>query len=104
MEGDGMTELVDAITKLAVEQLDLLLILAIVVLVQGLKKTLPKVPKKSWMLVNLALGFLSAWLVGPAPSAREYVRQGLIYSAGAELAYQGWRTITDTVRARWKRG
>ena len=99
-----MTELIDAVARLAVEQLDLLLIVAIVVLVQGLKKTLPKVPKKSWMLVNLALGFAAAWLVGPAPGAREYVRQGLIYSAGAELAYQGWRTITETVLARWKRG
>ena len=99
-----MTELIDAITKLAVEQLDLLLILAIVVLVQGLKKAAPHFPKKGWMAVNLALGFAAAWLVGPAPGVREYVRQGLIYSAGAELAYQGWRTITETVRARWKRG
>ena len=99
-----MTELIDAVTKLVIEQVDLLLIVAIVVLVQGLKKAIPKAPKKGWMLVNLALGFAAAWLVGPAPSAREYVRQGLIYSSGAELAYQGWRTITETVRARWKRG
>ncbi len=27
-----------------------------------------------------------------------------IYAAGAELAYQGWRTITETVLARWKGG
>ena len=98
-----MTELIDAVARLAVEQLDLLLIVAIVVLVQGLKKALPRAPKKGWMLVNLALGFTAAWLVGPAPGVREYVRQGLIYTAGAELAYQSWRTITETVRARWRK-
>jgi hypothetical protein len=98
-----MTELIDAVIKLASEQLDLLLIVAIVVLVQGLKKTLPKVPKKLWMLANVALGFLAAWLIVPASDLRAFVRQGLIYAAGAELAYQGWRTITETVKTRWKR-
>lgn len=98
-----MTELIDVVTKLIVEQVDLLLIIAIVVLVQGLKKAFPKAPKKSWMLVNLILGFLAAWLLTPISMIREYVRQGLIYSAGAELAYQGWRTITDSIKARWKK-
>ena len=98
-----MTELIDAVTKLIVEQVDLLLIIAIVVMVQGMKKAFPKVPKKSWMLVNLILGFFAAWLLFPVTDPKAFVRQGLIYSAGAELAYQGWRTITDSIKARWKK-
>ena len=98
-----MTELIDAIAKLAIEQLDLLLILAIVTLVQGLKKTFPKFPKKGWMAVNFVFGFAVAWLVSQEIDAKEFIRSGLIYTSGAELAYQGWRTITDTIKARWKK-
>ena len=99
-----MTELIDVVTKLVVEQVDLLLIIAIVVMVQGLKKAFPRVPKKAWMLVNLLLGFFAAWLLFPMTDLKAFVRQGLIYSSGAELAYQGWRTITESVKARWKKG
>ena len=98
-----MTPILEAIVKLVIEQLDLLLILAIVVLIQGLKKAMPKTPKKAWLVVNIIAGAASSWLVGPSESARDFARQWLIYSAGAEFAYQSWRTITETVRARWRK-
>jgi len=98
-----MTELIDTVIALATDQLDLLLIISIVVFVQGLKKAVPKLPKKMWMLVNIATGFLAAWLITPSADMRALIRTGLIYSAGAELAYQGWRAITDSVKTRLKK-
>ena len=99
-----MTPILEAIVKLVIEQLDLLLILAIVVLIQGLKKAMPKTPKKAWLVVNIIAGAASSWLVGPSDSARDFARQWLIYSAGAEFAYQSWRTVTDVLKSRLKRG
>ena len=87
--------------KLAVEQLDLLLVVAIVLIVQMAKRNLPKVPKKAWYLVMLGLGFFTAWIVMPtvAGHSKEYLRKSIIYSAGAEFVYQSWRTLSEMVKS-----
>lgn len=97
-----MDKLLDELWKLAVEQLDLLLIVAIVFIVQRLKSVFPKIPKKSWLLVMMALGVLAAWITTPevVGHGKEFGRQCLIYVAGSEFAYQSWRTITETAREK----
>lgn len=97
-----MSGFLDQIVKLVTEQLDLLLIVAIVFLIQCAKRALPKFPKKAWMLVMVLCGFLAAWLTVPTVvgHGKEIIRKGLIYSAGSELLYQFWRTFMDTLRSR----
>jgi MFS superfamily sulfate permease-like transporter len=101
-----MDQFIDQILKLATEQLDLLLIVAIVFIVQQVKKCFPKAPKKLWMLVMIACGFLTAWVVTPTVlnHGKEFLRQGLIYSAGSELLYQTWKLVVETAKSRFKKG
>jgi hypothetical protein len=95
-------DIVEKLWELAAANLDLLLIAGTVVLIQAMKKAFPKFPTKAWMLVMIALGFLIAWLEVPvvAGHVKEFIQAGIKYAAGAELLYQGWRTIAGIAKAR----
>lgn len=95
-------DIIEKLWELAAANLDILLIAGTVVIIQALKKAFPKFPTKAWMLVMIGLGFLIAWLEVPVVigHGKEYVQAGIKYAAGAELMYQGWRTIAGLAKAR----
>ena len=97
-----MSGIIDQVWQLAVESMDVLLVVALVVLVQACKRVWPKAPPKAWMPVMVMLGFLLAWIKVPvvAGHMKQFISEGIKYAAGAELCYQAWRTISAAVRAR----
>lgn len=101
-----MSEVIDKLWALALESMDILLVVALVVLVQAAKRVWPKTPPKAWMPVMVMLGFLLAWIKVPVVvgHVKDFVAEGIKYAAGAELCYQGWRTVSGAVKARLGKG
>ena len=100
-----MDKLLSDLWTLVLAQVDVLLVLGVVLVVQLLKaRAFPKMPKKLWALVMLALAAVAAWIATPTGHGQDYanaiVRRWIVYAGGAELVYQMWRTVLDYLRAR----
>jgi len=93
-------DIVEQITKLFVESLDFLFIASIVIIVEVLKKTFPRFPKKLWTLADIGLGFILAWAKMPTVRGhgKEYFILSIEYAAGAVLLYQVTHSLLGSLK------
>jgi hypothetical protein len=93
-------DIVEQIAKLFMDNLDILFVASIVIVVEVAKRNLPKVPKKLWTFVTIALGFLLAWLKMPTivGHGKEYVILSVEYAAGAVLLYEVTKNLLTALK------
>lgn len=99
-----MEEVIRIAFKLIQERMDIILIVAIVAIIQMLKKFFPKLPKKAWLIVLIGAGLLAAFLTIPTivNHGKQFATQAFVYIAGCELLYQSWRTLVDMIKLHIK--
>jgi hypothetical protein len=102
MIDNAIDRLLEEMTRLAIEQTDVLLVSAVFVLSQVAKMVWPRLPKVYWFCLNIGLGLLMALLSTPFENKRYFCRQWVIYAAWAEIMYQFWKAA-KAVRSKFKK-